>query len=545
MKHLLPVVTLLCSTALLAQDRRTARPAAIYDIQPVLLDTIADRGGIVPVNDNCENAITIVPGMECYNSTYGNNSNATADGPDASCDDPGANLLDIWYTFTTGTSGATSITIQRRAAMTDWNYVLYTGGCNENEVVCRIQPNYGQQETLLPSTQYHLRIYSNPNYGTPGGFDLCIQDLATFTPPANDDCANVVPAPLALGGALTFTGDATYATNTEGLPYNSVWHAFTTSVATDLHFDLCGTTSQLGIYWAALYKTCPADLTDRRLPGSFYFDACSNARPSMCFGNLLAGTYYYALSNAWSPGTYTIHVAAEHAGSSAPLNDDCTGATPLNVTTTCAPSPFTSTCGSASTASGGCLDGLAFAEDDVWYSFTAPTTTVAVGMMAHSSQYGPVLEAYSGPCGSLASIGCINSYNGETLELVLTGLVVGETYFLKAYNGNLSTPSDDASYDLCMVEGSDIHVGLADMDGTPKNALFPNPTHGDFTIRTRTAASPTTVSVFDAAGRMVMSTNGPGNELLTVHGTGRLHPGSYVVRISDGNGTTQHRLVVQ
>ncbi|MGV3636334.1 MAG: T9SS type A sorting domain-containing protein [Flavobacteriales bacterium] len=506
-------------------------------------DDHQDRGG-PPANDDCVNAQVVTLASDCFAAVLGDNSGATNDGPDASCDDPGAGLLDVWYTFTTGAQGPVAITLVRGQAMGDGNYALYVGSCSGNEVACRIAPNWGQQEPLLPNTQYWLRVYSNTNYGTPGSFTLCVQDLATVPAPPNDDCANVTPSALAMGSILTFTGDATYALNSEGLPYSSIWNAFTTTAAADVTLDLCGTTSMLGFFWTSLYTTCPADLENRVLPGTFDY-SCPDQQAHLCFGNLPPGTYYYAVGNAFTPGTYTWNVSADPVGTNGPPNDDCAGALPLTVNTTCTPVNFAPSCASPSPPSGGCLDGLANAEDDAWYSFTATVAEMAVGMFPHSTAFGPILEVYAGNCGSLNSIGCANGFAGDTLEVALDALVPGTTYYLKAYNGYFGIPSGDAGYDVCVVEGTGIGIGLEEHMDIASLTVHPNPTEGDVSMNITGMQGILDLRILDAMGRTVLVERFIPSGPITIHAADRLSAGTYVLRATDGHRLAQAPFVVR
>lgn len=546
MKHLFSLLALMYAGSISAQylraDELPGRGASAAHSAHGLPGP-GERGGGPPANDDCANAQVILPTAHCMAAIDGDNTGATDDGPDASCDDPGATLLDVWYTFTTGAAGPVAITLIRSAAMTDGNYVLYEGSCTGNEVACRVGPALGQQELLQPATQYWLRVYSNPTYGTPGPFTICIQDLASVPAPPNDDCLNVTPTALAVGSTISFNGDPTYALNGEGLPFNSLWNAFTTTTSADITVDLCGTTASLGLIWLALYTTCPADAENRVFPGSSNYTSCSDGQATLCYGNVPPGTYYYAVSNALTPGAYTLNVSAGAVGSNSPANDDCAGAIPLAVGTSCAPVNFSPSCASASAPSGGCLDGLANGEDDTWYSFTATAAQMAIGMFPHSVQFGPILEIYGGTCGALNSIGCANGFAGDTLEVALDALVPGTTYFVKAYDGYFSTAAGDPSYDLCVVEGSGIGIGMGERSDPTLFTVHPNPTNGRFTLRSATGEAGT-ITVLDMTGRIVHRQWHSGGEI-HVPITVDLHPGTYVVRMDAGRAPWQTRVVVQ
>lgn len=541
MKPILLIALLTCSSAF-AQNQRAGQGSPYASAPSSAHGNAAIRGGGPPANDDCANATVIALATNCYNPTEGDNTNATAVGPDPSCDDPGANTLDVWYTFTTGSTGATAITVVPSAAMTDWEYVLYEGACDGSEVVCRILPVQGQQEALAPATQYWVRVYTNPDYGTPGPFTLCIQDLDLVSPPANDDCANAVPAPLAIGSSVTFTGDATYALNAEGLPFNSIWNAFTTSEAADVHVALCGTTSSMGFTWLALYLSCPANVEDRIWPGSY--SNCPNGLADLCYGNLPAGTYYYAVPNALSPGGYSVVVSAETAGSSSPVNDDCAGAIALSAGTWCNPATFSPTCASASPPAGGCLEGLANPEDDVWYSFIATQAEMSLGILPHSVQFGPIIEVYAGSCGALTSLACSNGFEGDTLEINMNALVPGNTYFVQVYNGYISTLNAQAGYGLCLVEGLGINIGVTERVAGSDALIFPNPSTGVVTVQLPEHVKPRTFAVMDAMGRSVITEPTTNSGPLTID-LSSLDKGVYVVRVNTDSGTQLSQRVVK
>lgn len=543
MKHLLPIIALLVHTTAASQSLRQDNDAPYSTAPRPAYDAPVLRGGGPPPNDDCANAQVIALTTNCYNPIEGDNSNATSAGPDPSCDDPGATTLDVWYTFTTGSTGATAISLSPSTGMTDWEYVIYEGACDGNEVACRILPAIGQQEMLAASTTHWLRVYTNPAYGSPGAFTLCIQDLALITPPANDDCMNVIPTPLTMGSSVTFTGDATYALNTEGLPYNSLWNAFTITEAADVHVSLCGTSSSMGLIWLGLYLTCPANIDDRIFPGSHI--NCPNGLVDLCYGNLPAGTYYYPVSNALTPGAYSVEVSAEPAGTISPVNDDCEGAIALSAGTWCDPATFFPSCASPSPLPGGCLDGLANPEDDVWYSFTATQTGMSLGILPHSLQFGPIVEVFSGSCGSLTSVACTNGFTGDTLEINMNTLVPGNVYSIQVYNGYGSTPTDDAGYDLCLIEGLGINIGVAEEEGQSFLGIHPNPSTGDFTVRTTSHGGSVSISVMDATGRAVVTEQRSlNNGAACIEASGRLAPGTYLLRMLEGSTVRTGHLII-
>lgn len=134
-----------------------------------------------------------------------------------------------------------------------------------------------------------------------------------------------------------------------------------------------------------------------------------------------------------------------------PANDNCAGAiiltpsaqyfcdytfiqgTTLNATD----SGLSTTCGA---------DG----DDDVWYKFAATHEThyLYIGT-ASGTDPDIVISAYTGICSSLDSLTCANNngfYSGE--ELTLSGLTIGDTIFLRIFDGSIGV--SDLVFDICI-----------------------------------------------------------------------------------------------
>ena len=128
-----------------------------------------------PGNNDCVNAFPIGINLvaDCpAASTAGDNTYATMDGVDASCDAPGSTLLDVWYTFNAGPNTSVTITLDP-GTMEDWAVVI-SDGCNGNELACVIQPVTPIDFTTSPDMDYLVRVYSNLANGNGGQFSLCI-----------------------------------------------------------------------------------------------------------------------------------------------------------------------------------------------------------------------------------------------------------------------------------------------------------------------------------------------------------------------------------
>ena len=557
MKRELLFLAVLLSTASMAQTLPTdeaygtgSRRSGTHHAAAKPVDTASEARGNAPPNDDCASAETIVvhPFGSCpISGTIGNNAEATQDGDEPFCDIASGPYLDVWYTFTTEDDGAVSITLAPGAGMGDWVFMLYDG-CGGAALYCYPTPAVPQVINLLAFTTYTVRVYSNAQFGTGGEFTLCVETAPP--PPANDLCSAAVTHSMAVGDSWTFTGDASTGQNTEAIAYNSVWEVIDLTEPADLTLDFCGNAgSYSSVFYRTLYLTCPPNFVDRVWAGSYDTTACSDGGLSLCYANLPAGLYYVAISPFDNGGPYMLHANAVAPGTHAPANDECEGAIPLSVGTWCNPVNFLPQCPSQSLPAVDCVGSMAAANDDVWYTFIATQPTITIGLIGHSPFFSPTLDVYAGNvCDALTPVACAdeNAVNTST-ALVLNGLTVGAPYTFRAYNGYGTTPLDDASYDLCLVEGDGINIGIEEGLNTSALNIFPNPTTGDFTVRVDPRGTNATISVIDATGRTVLVRNERNTTAgsVLVRADGKLAPGIYTVRCDDGQHITGTRLIIQ
>ncbi|HRG58527.1 MAG TPA: GEVED domain-containing protein [Bacteroidia bacterium] len=410
-----------------------------------------------PVNDLCGNAISLTSNASCV-PTSGTTLGATNTGLAGSlCGGFVANPDDdVWYSFV-ATSTAHDIIVAPTAPL---NAVLElrTGLCNGSLIQCVDGAGIGGTETLslqglTIATTYRIRVYGRGvGYATQGSFDICVVDGVVTPGPVNDNCAGaitVVPSgtptcssPTA-GTVLNATQSAP-STNCFGTNNDDVWYKF---VATQSVHNVIVT-------------------------GSAQFDAVIEAFSGACGASGIAcmdntgdgGTETLSLTGLTPTSTYYIRVFDVEVGApstltfticvttpiipSPPVNDNCAGAINLIAGNSCSPYLQNAAGATLSPQStpicGGNLN------DDVWFKFTAAQTSSIIQATGQGS-YDMAITAYSGSCVTTTFLDCINNNGpGQTETLVLNGLTVGQTYFLRVYDFAAGVPSN-ANISICVV----------------------------------------------------------------------------------------------
>ena len=293
--------------------------------------------GSAPANDNCSAAILLAVNASCVPTT-GDVAGATQSIPSILCNTyTGDADDDVWYKFVANAAAQTvSVT-----GSIDFDAVvdLRSGACSGINIACADATVEGQTETinatgLSVGATYYVRVYDFYAGAAPSTtFDICI--YGTPPAPANDDCGDMSPVALAAGATINFTGDNTGATSVNEGPFAgfpTVWHAFTTTVCTDVTVSYCGTSPAFGNVWVSLSTDCPS--TTFLDASSFNDTDCPDGNITAIYTALPAGTYWLpVLQDVGATGPYTIDVnAVACAGGGAPPNDLCADVTPQLLT---------------------------------------------------------------------------------------------------------------------------------------------------------------------------------------------------------------------
>lgn len=107
---------------------------------------------------------------------------------------------------------------------------------------------------------------------------------------------------------------------------------------------------------------------------------------------------------------------------------------------------------SAPTPPGACVS--ATAGYDQWFFFDAVGTTGEVIVNPRTS-LNVVIEVFSGTCGSLTTIGCMNIAGNNQIEtLLLTGLTNATRYFFRIFGAANGAANRHGTFDFCGTNGA-------------------------------------------------------------------------------------------
>ena len=358
--------------------------------------------------------------------------------------------------------------------------------------------------------------------------------------PVNDECADAVINNLNVPGTVTVTGDNTGSTDADSLGYNTVWEAFTIPTCANVTIAYCGTDPVFGQYFINIVDDCGfTNVYDPSIQ-----DTCSDGNPTLTFLQMPAGTYYYpVLESALATGPYTLTFATAVCPPP-PANDDCAGAFVLDVELTCQPTNGTTLGATESFPADSCAGiVLGDANDDVWFAFVATGTDHAIQVVG-DSLFDAVLQVYEGSCSGLNIVGCEDlTLDGELEESVLTGLSIGNTYYVRVFHW-FQTITSQPGFTICVT--GDVATGVQQL-GAQAWTVFPNPTEGAITVVNGGNTSAATLELFDMAGRLVHAerTSLAKGQQHTLNLEGALVQGTYSLRFTTADGRSEQRVVVR
>lgn len=397
-----------------------------------------------PANNECTGAIalTVNPTTTCTATTAGTVLNATASAQANGCG--GTADDDVWYSFV-ATSTVHTITLSGIAgSTTDMYHSVYAGTCGTPgaALVCS-DPNTSTVSGLTVGNTYFVRVYTwTSTAGQTSTFNICV---STPVVPPNDECTGAV--------ALTVNPTTTCATQTAGTingatpsaqangcggtADDDVWYSFV-ATATSHTISLNNITGSTSDMYISVYGgSCGT-------PGAAL--VCSDPESTSLSGLTIGNTYFVRVyswtSTTGQTSSFNICVGTPVV----PTNNECTGATALTVNPDLLCGTQTAGTVAGANASAQANSCFGTADDDVWYSFVATSTTHALSLNNVAGSTTDMYHSvYSGTC---ASIGVpIICNDGDASSL--TGLTIGATYYVRVYTYT-STANQTSTFNVCV-----------------------------------------------------------------------------------------------
>ncbi|MHA4846034.1 T9SS type A sorting domain-containing protein [Flavitalea antarctica] len=417
-----------------------------------------------PANDLCSTPQQLTSGTTCV-TTSGSFRPATGSytatgGLVAFCGD--AASPDIWYSFVAQTTSPT-ITLSGLGNSLKTNgrlQIFSAASCtpatlNSSSYGCASGTG-GNDMSLIPSTAltpgetYLIRVYTSLSSTAAGNdaswrFDICVQNTAAV----NDLCGSAI----LLNGSTscvntrgTFYGSSLSTTNiiapncASGVTYD-VWYRFVANAANP--------TINLSNIGTGLVNPGIQLLSDN-CGGSFTSFACGTT--SLAPTNLTPGATYYIRVFSTNP-TAPVSTPGNNVGfdicivdpiALPPANDNCGGAVPLSVGSSCVNTQGNMAGSTTSTEplGGSCTGPNAY---DVWYRFTAVSANQTISLSSIGANFlNPRIEILTGGCGLFSTVLCGAS------PLVATTLTPGTTYFVRVYSTTGPAPNGNARFNICV-----------------------------------------------------------------------------------------------
>lgn len=410
--------------------------------------------------NECSTAVTLTSSTGCNNTNI-NLSSATASASiPLGCAAAGT-YNDYWYTFTAVSTSHTITLSNIGTRITAPRIQLYSGTCGALvSVACSSSPHTSLTQTgLTIGATYYARISQYGAFGGAGNYKIDVCLTHPVPPPANDDCSGSTL--LTSSTSCTNTSSSLYyATSSAGtIPSGcsitgtvyEVWFRFVATATSQsvslssLGTGLSGSTTYVQMFSSST-GLCGGTLTSL---------GCSAASSSLSVSSLTIGTtYYIRVFVASSPvgissAAYSFNICVQQSGG----NDLCANAIQITSSTSCNTVSGTlngATASSPVVAVSGCGNTGA---SDVWYSFVAqsanPTVTFNKGGIPTGGGNRASIQILQGSCGSFSQLYC-NNTNSASLDVSTSGLTIGNTYYIRIFSDQTTTPTSAWTFSLCV-----------------------------------------------------------------------------------------------
>lgn len=360
---------------------------------------------------------------------------------------------DAVFQFTVTTAGLYEISAVNTSS-TDWIGWFLKSGSNcalttlVSQLSCAVSNTNNSAfntVSLTPGTYYVIVDY----YPLPNNSNFFIRIKSVPAAPANDNSvgAQVIThfGSTCTGATAGTTAGATLSAEPTGCAGvnndDDVWYAFV-ATADAVTIDVQPSTNGVlrsgsNIAWELAIGT----------PGAFTANLCRNASAALGIGEtgtvvgLIAGTTYYVrvydvnAGYGSALGNFSICLTTPPP----PANDNCAGATTLTLGASCSNTNGNTVSATQSLAAASCSGWTGNADDDVWYKFDVVTaSSITIDVTAVATNMDPVVQLFSGSCGTLTSVQCNDASLNGGLERISRSFSPG-TYYVRVYNYGVGT----------------------------------------------------------------------------------------------------------
>ncbi|MFM7216444.1 MAG: hypothetical protein ACKO1U_00345, partial [Bacteroidota bacterium] len=274
--------------------------------------------------------------------------------------------------------------------------------------------------------------------------------------PANDLYTNAVtmgvgatPCSNLCGGVFS-SANATATTGVNsgsgmGPADDDVWFKFTATKST-ISIRAFGSSQydpSIEVFNTSTTPTTSNRISGTNATGQGYMETANIS--SLVVGNTYLFRVFHANSAWGQSGDFAVCV---YETPTAPANDNCSGAIALTVGASCVGTAGSSLTATPSTGTDTCSLALRNPDDDVWYKFTAVASKGTVKVSC-GYKYDVAIQVFSGVCGALVPITCQDvTKNNQDETVSLTGLTVGNTYFIRVYQATMG--AGRGSFTICI-----------------------------------------------------------------------------------------------
>lgn len=391
-----------------------------------------------PANDECDTAteLTVNGDYNCGTVTSGTLFEATDSGIEA---ETGNADDDVWFFFT-ATNEIHKISLDN--VEDDVVIEVMSGTCGGLDLIEYVDfPNMLVVGGLEVGVPYYVRVYSYSDEPQETTFDICVGTPPG--PPANDDCESAVNLTVNTDFLCSTVTAGTLQSATDsgieadfGQADDDVWFSFTATSSTHKIevSNIVASTWQGEDLAVELFEAdCSGTLVE------------SSDLETFIVSNLVPETVYYV--RVYSYYDYIVDTTFDICIGTPPpppANDECSGAIalPVGQGVFCA----TSTPGTLQSATDSGVEWVeGDADDDVWYSFVASSTSHLIFLEnIEGNDTDLAFEVLSGICDEQNSVQTFYANNG-----IVTDLEIGATYYLRVYT-YYDNPNPDTTFTICI-----------------------------------------------------------------------------------------------